>query len=504
MLILNHSGPPQAPVTTGPLLRNVARCAPCRAVPSTTDMFGFVHGRTNAAATAAFERAVLAVAAHKPLAAAALAQAVDADRDLVAAHALQGFAQVILGRAEMLPVVRATLQEARRALASRGGSFDERVLVSGLAEAVEGRFAKAAERLEVGLDTSPTAFLTAKIAHSLRFMIGDAAGMLATTARVLDAWSPHAPGYGFLLGCHAFALEELGEYRSAERVGCRAVEIEPEDAWGLHAVSHVHEMQGRTREGIAWLESARPVWGACNNFGFHMAWHLALFHLELGDHARVLQLYDAEVRPYPTDDFRDVANAASLLWRLDNEGVAVGHRWDELRDIARSRRCDVTLAFAALHNVLTLVAVGDHDAARSVVGAMRAKADAADGDQAAAMDAVAIDLATALLDLATHQAPRSDFDRLAARLHRIGGSNAQRDVFVGALAAIAANRGDGPTLQRILAARRTLKKDDRFADLVQRWCAQARRGAAVPLGYSRRTSTGKRPGISGAPVARAS
>lgn len=503
MLILNHaSGQRQGRVASAH--DNMLAPGPrCRAVPSTTDKFGFTHASTNAAASAAFERAVFAVAAHKPAAAAAIAEAIDEDPDLVAAHALQGFAHVMLGRAELVLPARRALQAARRALAARDGTSDEQVLVSSLAQAVEGRFARAAERLEVGLDRSPTAFLNAKIAHSLRFMIGDAAGMLAMTARVLDAWSRHAPGYGFLLGCHAFALEELGEYPSAERVGRRAVEIEPEDAWGLHAVSHVHEMQGRTREGIAWLESARPVWGACNNFGFHMAWHLALFHLELGDHARVLQLYDTEVRPAPTDDFRDVANAASLLWRLENEGVAVGHRWDELRDIGRSRRGDVTLAFAALHNVLTLVAVGDHDAARSVVDAMRAKADAADGDQAAAMDAVAVDLATALLDLATHQAPRSDFDRLAARLHRIGGSNAQRDVFVGNLATIAANRGDGPTLQRILAARRSLKKDDRFAELVQRWCAQACR-TGVPLSDSRRASSGKRPGISGAQLARAS
>ena len=115
-------------------------------------------------------------------------------------------------------------------------------------------------------------------------MLGDASGMLASSARILDRWSPSGAGYGFLLGCHAFALEELGHFEAAERIGRRAVEIEPADAWGLHAVGHVYEMQGRTGQGIAWLEAARPAWSRCNNFTFHIAWHLALFQLERGEH----------------------------------------------------------------------------------------------------------------------------------------------------------------------------------------------------------------------------
>jgi tetratricopeptide (TPR) repeat protein len=316
---------------------------------------------------------------------------------------------------------------------------------------------------------------------------------------VLDA--PNAAGRGFLLGCRAFALEELGDYAAAERTGRRAVEIEPEDAWGLHAVSHVHEMQGRTAEGIAWIERARPVWTACNNFGFHMAWHLALFHLELGDHARVLRLYDGEVRPSATDDFRDAANAASLLWRLETLGVAVGDRWEELKTVARTRRHDLTLAFASLHTLLTLVAVGDNGGARELVSAMQAKADEGDNDQAAVMDEVGIDLATTILDLAEHRAPRADFDRLATRLHRIGGSNAQRDVFVLTLAAIAADRGNALALERILAVRRWLKRDDRFVGLATKWLAQARRAGR---GHSRRASSPKQAGISLASLVAAS
>jgi tetratricopeptide (TPR) repeat protein len=422
----------------------------------------------------AFEEAVLGVAAHRPSTAAAIAQATAADPGLVAAHALKGFATILLARAELGAPARQALAGARSALANAGGgTADEAALVEALERAVVGRFQDAAVRLDALLDRNPTAFLPAKIAHALRFMIGDAPGMLAVGARILDRWSRRTPGYGFLLGCHAFALEELGHLDAAERFGRRAVEIEPQDAWGLHAVSHVHEMRGHTAEGIAWIERSRPVWTACNNFSFHMAWHLALFRLETGDHDEVLRLYDAEVRPVATDDFRDFANAVSLLWRLEQEGVAVGGRWDELKAIAERRRRDVTLTFAALHNLLALVATGETEAAFDLVRAMEAAADRDSGDQAEAMDAVGVDLAAAILDLALNRAPRGDVAALAGQLHRIGGSHAQRDVFVQMLAGLAARRGDRGALDRILAVRRRLKRDDRFIALAQTWLAEA-------------------------------
>ena len=73
------------------------------------------------------------------------------------------------------------------------------------------------------------------------------------------------------------------------------------------------------------------------------------------------------------------------------------------------------------------------------------------------MDAVGIDLATALLDLALNRAPRSDFAGLAQRLPRLGGSHAQRDVFVRTLAEFAANRGDSDALAAILEVRRRMR-----------------------------------------------
>ncbi|MCU0909977.1 MAG: tetratricopeptide repeat protein, partial [Rhodobacteraceae bacterium] len=54
--------------------------------------------------------------------------------------------------------------------------------------------------------------------------------MRASVEGVLDAWADH-PARGYLLGCHAFCLEETGEYAAAERVGRAGVELACDDAW---------------------------------------------------------------------------------------------------------------------------------------------------------------------------------------------------------------------------------------------------------------------------------
>jgi hypothetical protein len=69
----------------------------------------------------------------------------------------------------------------------------------------------------------------------------------------------------------------------------------------------------------------------------------------------------------------------------------------------------------------------------------------------------------------------ADLSRLVEHLPRLGGSHAQRDVFVRTLALMAADRGDRGALARILGARRRLKRDDRFAALAGRRLAAAER-----------------------------
>ena len=438
------------------------------------DCFSGSHASTSTAAMQAFEAAVVAVAAHRPAGGDALKEALAHDPDFTAAHALKGFANLVLARAELIAPARQALVQAQASLDRRVPTASEVALVAALAEATEGSMLAASAILERHTDLNRHDFLAIKLANAMRFMAGDLQGMLAATSAVVPDWTPDRPGYGFVLGCHAFGLEEAGEFAAAERTGLAAVQHEPRDAWGLHAVSHVYEMNGRTAAGLALLERARPMWTQCHNFSFHMAWHLALLQMERGRHDLALDLYDHDVRPVETDDFRDIANAASLLWRLRQERVEVGHRWEELAELAQKRACDTTLVFASLHHLLSLIACGEMEQAEIIVSALGQRARSGKGDQSVAAMRVGVDLARAMVDFAREGASRADMARIARNLPAIGGSHAQRDVFLRSLMNMASQSGHGDMAMAVLDIRRKFKRDDHFATLVQNRIAALR------------------------------
>jgi tetratricopeptide (TPR) repeat protein len=431
------------------------------------DAYDLLTSTDSNEAQRAFEGAVFGVAAHRPTTGAALQATLAADPDHISAHVLKGFANLILARSELKPLAAAALADARTSMGRKGGGTqDEIVLVKALESAVGGSFWRAADLIDAGYQDRPAALLPFKLSHALRFMVGDRAGMLETSSRAVSSIDPTTPAAGFVFGCHAFSLEEHGRYAEAMSAGQRAVSLQPDDAWGLHAVSHVFEMCGDTKEGIDWLENSRKAWSRCNNFSFHMAWHLGLLHLECGDHDRALEVYDDEVRPQQTDDFRDMANAVSLLWRLEQSGVHVGNRWMDVADVAYRRRADTTLIFAALHNLAAMVAVGEREGAAELVASIDAKALGTD-EQARIAAEIGVPMARVLAGFDA-PADRQMIDRMVANLPKIGGSNAQRDFFVLALAKAVGAGGDNAAVTRIGEIRQLLKADDRLFRSIER------------------------------------
>ena len=56
----------------------------------------------------------------------------------------------------------------------------------------------------------------------------------------------------------------------------------------------------------------------------HNWWHLALFHLGLGEIDPVLELYDGPIYGTQSDMPIDMIDASALLWRLHLRGVELG------------------------------------------------------------------------------------------------------------------------------------------------------------------------------------
>lgn len=394
------------------------------------DLSGDVVTVANDAARLAWNDTLEALLAHAAATPEHLARTFAADPDFALAHATKGLMLLSLARPELLGAARDCLAKARASMLQRPVTRRERMVAEALALWLADAPRQAAKRLETILEAHPFDVLALKLAHGLRFMLGDQPEMLASLGRVVPGFAESHPLAGYVNGCYAFALEEQGFYAEAERVGRRAVQLSPRDAWGRHAVAHVLEMTGRADEGVAWLGDGRN-WAHANNLRFHIVWHLALFRLERGETAEVLRLYDEEIRAEPTDDYRDIANGASLLARLDYAGVDVGSRWEELASRAEGRIHDGRLVFADLHYTLSLLGAGHQGGAETIARTLAEDAHlhpSGERREAARNGALA-----AFGLIAFSEGDYAEAARLlgAARsgLVAIGGSHAQRDVF---------------------------------------------------------------------------
>ena len=406
-------------------------------------------------AVAAYDQTIRAYLAFARDTGDRLKAAYRADADMPMAHCLKGYFFQLFSNPALHPKAEQALAQAAKAAEARGAHPRERMHIAALAAWRQGDLRKATDIWEAVLVEHPLDILALKLGHFTHFYLGDAAELRDSVARVLPLWSEAVPDYGFVLAMRAFGLEESGDHPAAEHAGRRAVEINPEDSWGVHAVAHVLEMQGRAQEGIAWVSGLRPAWSKANNFRYHVSWHQALFHFERAEYDKVLALYDGEFRAERTDDILDLSNAIAMLWRLEDEGVAVGARWEELAAIALKRSRDHVLAFADAHFVMALAAGGKLDQAAAMATSLAGADPQGRVTEAPILAGIGATLADAILAFR-----RGDYAAAVERLYPmrsgvrlIGGSHAQRDVFARLLILAALKAGKAKLARALLAER---------------------------------------------------
>lgn len=292
---------------------------------------------------------------------------------------------------------------------------------------------------------------------SALFWTGDKRRQAEVSALVASHWGPGTPGRGHFLSAHAFAMEEIGQYAVAERCAREALAIEPQDLWALHGLTHVFEMQGRVEEGVALLGEAARFLDDYNLFRGHLWWHLSLFRLTEGDLDAALELFDREIYPQPSGFYLDVQNAASLLARLEFQGIDVGpERWARVAEGALKTSTQTTLWFTALHQAMALTRSGrgpDRQAALDYLG--RAAAGSAQAELARELS-----LAAAMF---CEDRPAEALDAMLALRHRHGGlgaSHAQQDLYDQIMVMAALSLGDLPRVRQLLKARLTTRAWD--------------------------------------------
>ena len=345
---------------------------------------------------------------------------------------------------------------------TRGLTDRERRHVDAARAYAAGDLYGAAERLAALSVEYPLDLLAMAVGHQLDFFCGDAVGLRDRPGRVLRSWDDGHPLYGFVLGMHAFGLEETNLYPQAEVVGMRALDAHPRDVWALHAVVHVHEMQARIEEGLRFMDERRADWMTGNSFVVHNAWHEALFRSETSDIDGTLAIYDAALHNDQSSNVAlEMLDATALLWRLHLDGIDVGDRWAAIADAWAEKTEDESwYVFNDMHAAMAFVGAGRLEHARALVNRLRAYASSPRSVANSAMTVdVGLPVCQAILAFGEgrYTDAASALHQIRREVHRFGGSNAQRDAVGRTLLEAVIRSGNRPLADALISERLAVK-----------------------------------------------
>jgi tetratricopeptide (TPR) repeat protein len=400
------------------------------------DMHGLSLSTASSGAAAAFDRTIAGYLKYRADLAGRLGEALAADGEFGLAHCMKGYFALLSYKQANVPTAVEAARAARRLTVN--ATPREQAHVAALEAWIGGDLDRALGVWEQILSDHPLDVIAFRLAHFNNFWLGRPAEMRASVERVKPKWANDLPGYGTVLSCHCFSLEECGDYAGAEPSGRAAIAIDPGDIWGTHAVAHIMEMQGRHAEGIAWLDELERHWDGGNNLLHHLWWHRALFHLERRELDAVLDLYDTRFRNLSApltqaqpDRYIVVQNAASMLFRLELAGVNVGNRWSEIADKAEARIGDGLSAFTLPHWMMALAASGRDTAALRMIEGMRAFGRE-EGTVRRIVRNVALPICEAVLAhrRGEHARALATMRPVLGEMYQLGGSHAQQDVLM--------------------------------------------------------------------------
>jgi tetratricopeptide (TPR) repeat protein len=437
-----------------------------------TDRWGVPLQGATPAGAAAFDEAVECLLALAGDPAERAQSAVAAAPGLILARVYRAYLSLYATTADGAAAAAAILAEPDWAPGGPGALHQREALHMQAARAwAAGNWTGAARALERALVANPRDALALKVAQDLYFFLGRRLDLRDVAARVLAHWPEGEPGWGYVQGIYAFGLEENGDYAQAQARAEEALTANARDVWSVHAVAHVHEMQGQHRSGVTFLTATAPDWQD-SYFAVHNWWHQGLYYLELGDLDGALALYDGPIRSGRSLEWLDIVDAAALLWRLALYGADVTDRAARLADdITPLLDSAPIYVFNDWHAAMALSLAGRHDRSQRVLADSRYLSV---GTNRAAADRAGLALISGFAAFAAGR-PGDALDQLIDirdRASAVGGSHAQRDVIDLTLIAAAARTGD-LALARALGDERTARKPSAAASVERLLAANA-------------------------------
>lgn len=164
----------------------------------------------------------------------------------------------------------------------------------------------------------------------------------------------------------------------------------------------------------------------------HNWWHVALYYLALGNHQKVLALYDQKVwgRANPSSS-KDQVGAIATLLRLEVQGVDVGKRWQALAPHLGSRLHEHALPFQDLHYIYALARAGYTDWVNEFLQSLTSHAQQLPAESQFTWLQIVLPVAKGLVAY-TQQDWSTTVSAMQHRLsylHTVGGSRTQQKMF---------------------------------------------------------------------------
>ncbi len=415
-----------------------------------TDAYGLPVTTSSRPALDAYERAVEASLGWKANALELYREATAHDPALAIAHA---GAAACLFLEERFAEARAASDAAVAAVTSTV-SAREHGYVDAVTRWTAGRVPEAEQAMRDHLRDYPHDLAIVQRLYFVFFWQGKFPEMLEATETLVR----HHPDSSYMLGMHAFALEEAGRCADAVRLAERAIAKNSEDAWSIHALAHALYESAEFEPGIARLPATIDACHGLNWFRNHLLWHVTLMHLARGDYDRVSDMSRTLFERQPSSIAGDLHDSISLLWRLELVGRPVGDRWHPFAAIARERMTRTGLLFHVAHLAMALAAAGEWSVARQHLGLLRERSTK---DRTGLMGDVAVPLVEGLHAFAAgdYGTTIARIEPLRPRIVELGGSRAQRDVFHDTLLEACFRAGDMARAERLLAERLQRRRD---------------------------------------------
>lgn len=362
-------------------------------------------------------------------AAPSLDAALELEPDFALAHAARARLLQVGGKSAE---AKAAAGAARRC-ATRGNER-ERAHVECVALLTDGRAGEALAAVERHAASFPRDALPLSLALGVYGLLGFSGRVdhhevqRALLDGMADAWGEE----WWFLTYLGWARVETGEPEQGAPMLDQSLALRPDNAHAAHARAHACYEMGEVEAGRRFLAGWLPHYDPASPLHCHLAWHEAVFALQQGDVDTARALYRENIQPSAATSppFFKLADAASLLWRLRLYGHDVAARaWAEVEELARTSFPKAGLAFADVHTVIAAAGAGADSTPRVeelevLVAALRLPAGR-----------VVPALARGIAAFAAGRygdAARLLEDALP-ELARIGGSHAQRDVFIDTL-----------------------------------------------------------------------